>query len=161
MKKTIKKSSGFSLVEIVIVIAIVSIAMISIISYLIFMREVNFKMARYTEATTLAEEGMEAVRKLRNESWAGNIGVLAAGTTYYPVINANRWTLSLTNPGLVNNKYTRTVVVQNTSRDANGNIGAGTADPDTKKLTITVSWKDSQQTKNVVLTTYITNFTDN
>jgi hypothetical protein len=67
----------------------------------------------------------------------------------------------LTNPGLVNNKYTRTVVVQNTSRDANGNIGAGTADPDTKKLTITVSWKDSQQTKNVVLTTYITNFTDN
>jgi prepilin-type N-terminal cleavage/methylation domain-containing protein len=156
------RKGGFSLVEIVIVIAIISVALMSIISFFIFSRGVNFKMARNTEATSLAEEGMEAVRKLRDQSWSENIADLVSGTTYYPVVSGSNWTLNLNNPGLIKGLYTRTVKVENVVRAANSNIStSGTADPDTKKLTVRVSWVETGNTKEVVLTTYITNFQNN
>jgi len=51
-------------------------------------------------------------------------------------------------------------VVEDVGRDGNDDIVAsgGTPDPNTKKVTATVSWTESTQSKQVVLTTYITNF---
>jgi len=157
------RKGGFSLIEIVIVIAIISIALMSIISFFIFSRGVNFKMARNTEATSLAEEGMEAVRKLRDAGWLANITPLASGTTYYLKFSGSSWTLDTNNSGIIKGLYTRTVKFEDVFRDATtSNIStSGTADLDTKKLTVRVSWVETGQTKEVVLTTYITNFQSN
>ena len=155
-----KKSKGVGLVEIVIVLAVVGVGFLAIISFLIFSRGVTFQVARSTEATALAEEAIEAVRGMRDEGWASNIAPLTSGATYYPVVAADKWTLSTTNPGPISNLYTRTVVVENVGRDGNDDIvsSGGVNDPNTRKVTATVSWTESTQSKQVVLTTYITNF---
>ena len=155
-----KKSKGVGLVEILIVLAVVGVGFLAIISFLIFSRGVTFQVARNTEAVALAEEAMEAVRGMRDEGWTVNIAPLTSGATYYPVVAADKWTLSSTDPGPISNLYTRTVVVEDVGRDGNDDIVAsgGTPDPNTKKVTATVSWTESTQSKQVVLTTYITNF---
>jgi len=155
-----KKSKGVGLVEILIVLAVVGVGFLAIISFLIFSRGVTFQVARNTEAAALAEEAIEAVRGMRDEGWTANIAPLTSGTTYYPAVSADKWTLSTTNPGPISNLYTRTVVVEDVGRDGNDDIVAsgGTPDPNTKKVTATVSWTESTQSKQVVLTTYITNF---
>ena len=154
-----KNSRGMGLIEILIVVAILGIGFSAIISFLIFSRGVSHQTIRNTEATSLAEEGVEAVRRMRDQSWSN---VSAAGT-YYPVISGGSWTLDGSDPGPINNLYTRTVRFDNVYRnDANDNIAAsGTLDSNSKKLTIRVFWQEGSRNKEVVLTTYITNFLNN
>jgi type II secretory pathway pseudopilin PulG len=156
-----KESKGIGLLEILIVVAIIGVGFLAIISFLIFSRGITFQVARSTEATSLAEEGVEAVRNLRDEGWDSNIKDLVSGMDYYPVVNADKWILSTTDPGPIENIYTRTVVIEAVSRDANDDVGAGIDDPSTKKVTATVSWTEAGRNKEVVLTTYITNFLGN
>ena len=157
-----KKNKGVGLLEIVIVTAIIGVGFLAIISFLIFSRGITFQVARNTEATSLAEEGIEAVRSLRDESWATNIKFLASGTDYYPVVSGDKWTLGATDPGPIDNLYTRTVTVEAVSRDADADIAVGGVDdPSTKKVTATVRWQESGSNKEIVLTTYITNFLGN
>jgi len=159
-RKSTKK--GFGLIEIVIVTAVIGIAFVGLVAFLINSAGTTFRVTRNTEASALAEEGIEAARSLRDESWTSRVATLTAGATYYPVISASKWTLTTTNPGLVNNLYTRTVVVENVNRDANDNIAvAGTADPNTKKVTVVVSWNENQDVQDVTIVTYITNFLGN
>lgn len=157
----IRNKKGIGLVEILIVIAVIAIGFLAIISFLIFSRGITFQVARNTRATTLAEEGIEAVRALRDEGWSN---VSTAGT-YYPVVEADKWVLKTIDPGPIDNLYTRTVVIEDVTRNpSTGDIdpsGAGSPDDNTKKLTVTVSWPERGGTKQVVLTTYIGNFLGN
>src|SRR4030067_3008906 len=130
-----KKSKGVGLVEILIVLAVVGVCFLAIISFLIFSRGVTFQVARSTEATALAEEAIEAVRGMRDEGWTANIAPLTSGATYYPVVTADKWTLSTPNTGTIHNLYTRTVVVENVGRDGNDDIvsSGGGDDPHKEK----------------------------
>ena len=162
MKKFLKLEKGFGLIEILIVTALIGIAFVALVAFLINSAGLTFRVTRNTEAVALAEEGVEAVRSLRDESWDTNIAALSAGATYYPVISGNQWTLTATDPGPVNNLYTRTVTVNNVNRDVNDDIAAaGTPDPNTKEVIVVVTWAERQQTNDVTLTTYITNFLSN
>ena len=107
----------------------------------------------------MAEEGLEATRSARDQSWSGNIASLTSGSPYFPVISANKWSLSNTSPGTIDNIYTRQVVITDISRDASDNIvtSGGTNDPNTKKIISTVYWG----TKSASLTTYLTNLYSN
>jgi prepilin-type N-terminal cleavage/methylation domain-containing protein len=161
-KLIVKNSRGMGLIEILIVLAILGIGFLAIISFLIFSRGISHQTVRSTEATSLAEEGVEAVRRLRDQSWSGNIADKAVATNYYLVISGGSWTLSASNPGVINNLYTRTVRFDNVYRDGSNNISSsGNLDPNTKKLTVRVSWQEGSRNKEVVLTTYITNFLNN
>jgi len=133
------------------------------ISFLIYSRGVTFQVARTTEATSFAEESIEVVRVLRDENWTTNIAALTSGTTYYPVISTDKWTLTTTNPGVINNLYTRTVVVEDVGRDANHDIlsSGGTPDDNTKKVTSTITWTENGRNKQVVLEAYVTNILGN
>lgn len=153
--------TGFGLIEIVIALAIVTVSFISILTFFLFERSSTFKAQYNAEAVSLTEQAMEAVRKLRDESWTNNIATLTNGTTYYPKLqNNNRWILSTTNPNTAS-FYTTKVVISAVNRDGNSNISvSGTNDPNTRKLVATTSWKNSGS-QSVVLTTYITNFNSN
>jgi hypothetical protein len=118
---------------------------------------------RQAEASYLNEEAIEAVKVLRNQGWTTHIASLTSGTTYYPVVVSDNWTLSTTNPGEINDIYTRTVVFEDVYRDGNDNIaasGSGTLDPKTRKITATTTWTDHDVDKELVIETYITNFRD-
>ena len=158
IKSFYKKRKGIGLIEIIIASAVISIGLLAIISFLIFSRGVTFQVGNQTEAVSLAEEAIEAVRSIRDEAWNS---VSTAGT-YYPVISANKWTLSGRDPGPIHGLYTRVVTIDDVFRDGSDNIaGSGSPDSDTKKVTATISWSESGRNKQVVIETYISNFVGN
>ena len=157
-----KNTKGFGLIEILIVVGIMGIAFVGLVAFLISSSGTIFRVTRNTEAVALAEEGIEGVRSLRDDGWTTNITTLTEGATYYPVISANKWTLTTADPGTVNNLYTRTVVIAGVNRDVNDDISvAGTDDPNTKEVTVKVTWKEGQGVQDVTIVTYITNFLAN
>lgn len=155
----IGRNEGFGIVEIIIAIAIMSIALFTISEVSIIYLKQSGQNKDSLKALYLAEEGLEAARSARDQSWSGNISSLTMGNPYFPVISTDRWSLISTDPGLIDGIYTRQVIVTDTYRDASDNIvtSGGTNDTNTKKVVSTVSWG----TKSASLSTYITNFYNN
>lgn len=152
---TKKSSSGFGLVELVVVAAIASATLAGFLQAAILSLRLLHAQQESLEATMLAQEGMEAVRSVRDESWTDNITPLINGTVYYPMVINNKWILSTNNPGLFNQRYARQVIFGQVFRNATDDIAAtGVADTGTRKVTMTVSWGSKQ----VQLISYITNF---
>ena len=150
-----KFTSGFGLIEVVVVTAIASAVLAAFLQVGILSIRLLRAERERLEATMIAQEGMEAVRSIRDESWTNNITPLVNGTIYYPSIINSKWTLSTSGSGLVNNIYTRQVVFDQVSRDSNDNIASsGTADTGTRKVTVTVLWGNLQ----TQIVSYIANF---
>lgn len=157
------RDAGFGIIEMMVVVAIVGTAFASLYQLFVLTTRPIHASVRETEAVYLAEEAIEATRILRNNSWTDNIATLTNGTTYYPQISSGTWTLSASNPGLINNLYSRTVVIAAVYRNTNDDIvtSTGTLDQNTKRVTATVVWAERGKSKQFVLETYITNFLDN
>jgi len=149
------KQKGISIVEVVIAITVVSIAFFAIAQVGILALKANSEKNYKTKALILAEEGMEIVRSIRDKSWSDNIETLNFGTTYYLTASSSQRVLTTTDPGLIDNRFTRTVVVDNAARDINDDIvsSGGTNDPKTKKVTVTISWGSAG--KSIQLVGYI------
>ncbi len=150
---------GFGLLEMIIAVAIVITALAGFLET----ERVSLRLLRTEkdnlEATFLAQEGLEAARILRDQSWTNNISTLTSGSVYYPVFQNNAWSLSPSSPGLVDGKYTRTLVFNTAYRDPQDKISsAGTADPNTKKVVSAISWNTSTGSKQQQLVSYLTNF---
>ncbi len=161
-RPTFGAQTGMGVIEIVIAVAIIGIVMFAVYQFAIASSISVQVSARQVEAAYLAEEGIEAVRALRNQSWNTSITPLLSNVTYYPTLTTGTWTLSTTNPGTIDGLFTRTIVIQDVLRDVNDNIAAsGTIDVNTRKVTATVSWSEKSTTQQVVLETYLTNFLSN
>lgn len=153
------RERGFGIIEIIIAITIMSLALFSISQISVLTIKKNTENKESLKALYLAEEGLEAARSARDQSWSLNIAAKTMGSPYYPVISGDKWTLSASNPGAIEGIYSRQTVISNTSRDVNDNIvsSGGTDDPNTKKITATISWGS----KDITLETYITNIYNN
>ena len=140
---------GFGLVEIIIAVAIITGALFAS-AVMVRLASRGVKQGVYNEqATVLTEEGVEVVRLMRDVSWSTNIVPLAPGLTYYPVfdVGTRTWSLSTTNPGSINNIFTRTVFVEDVYRkNADDDIVDAsspepkTMDSGTQKITVRTSW---------------------
>lgn len=153
------RERGFGIIEIIVAVSVISIALFGISQLsLLYIKQGN-QNKNYLKALYLAEESLEAARSVRDQSWTTNIASLTMGANYYPIISSNKWILGATNPGMIENIYNRQIKIENVSRNTNDNIvsSGGTDDPNTKKITTTVSWNG----KNVTLTTYLTNLYGN
>lgn len=107
-----------------------------------------------TEASLVAQEGLEAVRSIKNKDWA-NI----SNGTYGLDKSSGTWEFS--GSSNVNGKFTRQVVIEDVQRNAEGNIveSGGTVDSSIKKVTARVNWNFSPTRANTVeLTTYLANW---
>lgn len=149
------KQKGISIVEVIIAIAVVSTVFFAIAQVSILALRASADKNTKAKALVIAQEGMEAARSIRDASWATNIANLNFGAVYYITASSSQWAFTQINPGLIENKFTRTVVLDNTSRNINDDIidTGGTNDVYTKKVTVTVSW--GSQGKNVKLVGYI------
>ncbi len=167
-----KKNKGISIIEILLVVSIIGIIVSSLLGLAVSSLKNSTTMAETTRANALAQETIEAVRNFRDAiTWNNNdpsnqydgLGVAATGTAYYPAkFDDNllddkppKWQLLQGQETL--NGFTRQVVFDNVLRDAiNGNISSSGTVPDsnTKKITVTVSWKNQQ----VQIITYLTNW---
>ncbi|RJQ35656.1 type II secretion system protein, partial [Candidatus Parcubacteria bacterium] len=144
---------GFSLVELIIALTVFAILAAGVF-YVVTNSYSNFYGSGDKQALAeYAQEGIEAVRAIRNNSWQdiidsiGNNGVAKASN--------GLWTFSGSSD--TQGDLTRVVTIANVERDSNGNIvdSGGTDDPSTKKVTVTVS---ADGIDDYVLYTYLTDW---
>jgi len=152
---------GISIIEILVVIAIIITALSSLLGLASFSLGVSTLIKQTNQANNLSQEVMEAVRNFRDgTSWdVDGLGKLATSTDYYPQATSSpsKWQLV---QGIENiDGFTRKVVFEDVMRDSNSNIvEAGTYDPNTKKVIVTVSWKERGREHKLEIFTYLTNW---
>jgi len=153
---------GISIIELLIVIAIIAIALTSLLGIASFSLRVSTLIKETTQANTLAQETIEAVRNFRDGTdWNTNgLGTLTPDVAYYPQKTADippKWSLILGEETI--NGFTRKVIFQEVSRDSvTGDIediyNSNNDDPNTRKSMATVAWEE----KEIEIVTYLTNW---
>jgi len=134
-------TQGFSLVEIILAVSILAMSITFTVGAVIFGQQSMAIAASRNRAVFIAEEGLEAVRNIRNRNFSN----LSSGT-YDVQINNNRW--QLTTPGTQTDGFARTITIDD-------------IDSDRKKVTSEVEWPQTlQRTGKVTLVTYLTNNQD-
>lgn len=154
---------GFSMVEIVLAIVLSVVFFLAIYEIILFSNKAIAITLRKVEAIHFAQEGVEAVRLMRNNSWATNIDVVPNNTTHYIIMVGDQWILTLVQPSMLNDTYTRTIIFNEVQRDANGDIVAsgGVVDTKTRKVISSVSWSEKGVPYSSKLEIYITNILSN
>ncbi len=162
MKKHLCLQKGITLVEVLVATAIILSFLIALISVHNTYLRSSFSNLDQIKATYLAEEGIEAIKGLRDTSWTTNIAPLVNDTSYYLVFAGSQWATS-TVPTLIDSKYTRKVVLSAVNRDTSSDIttSGGSLDSNTRKVNVTVSWSTGSATSTRSIDTYITNLFSN
>ena len=148
------KSAGFGIIEIIVAMSIMIIIAATGTSTVLHSFSSNRLGGEETQATLFAQEGVEAVRSIKNQDWTN----LSTGT-YGLDDSGGTWALSGSSE--TEGKFTRQIVISQVQRDSNGDIvdSGGTVDSDTLKATSQVDWEFSPTRNNTVtLVTYLSNF---
>ncbi len=162
MKLTLsQKKRGITLVEVLVASSIILAAVVTLLSvHNLFLRSA-FTSANAMKAAYLAEEAVEALRYMRDQSWDENIGSLSIGVPYGIVFSNNSWQATTTAFWLEN--FERVVTLGTVYRNASGDIvlSGGVIDPGTVSVISTVSWWNGAATTTKSLSTYLSNFYEN
>ncbi len=138
-----KNQSGQSLVELIIAMGII-VLVISSVVFLVIDSYASGRLSKeITQANFLAEEGMEAIRSIRDNSWDN----LSSGT-YGLTISGNNWILQGSQEDISSqlNEGIRTIIIEE-------------IDFDRKKITSQIDWKFVEnRLQQVQLITYLTNW---
>lgn len=140
MRKLNKNNYGFSLIEVLVAVGIFGIFASTLISAFILARESSAAAGKRARAGFIAEEGVEAVRNIRDSSFAN----LVDGTNYglRKTSSPIKWELAAGHSD-VTDGFTRTIEIANTATAK-------------KKITVTVAWQQTpQRTGEVVIETYL------
>ncbi len=130
---------GFSLVEVILSIAVFALLITTLIGAYFYGQESTALAGNRARAVMIAEEGLEAVRNIRDEDFSN----LEDGT-YGLNISNNAWVLS----GLSDNVdiFTRQIEIS-------------PIDGDRKEVTSTVTWQQNPQRSGIIsVETYLTNW---
>ncbi|MFH1089111.1 MAG: prepilin-type N-terminal cleavage/methylation domain-containing protein [Candidatus Uhrbacteria bacterium] len=139
MKYFSGNKKGQSLIEVVIAMAIFAVIAGAFMSISLGSFTGLVQGGEKTEAQALAEEGMEAIRSVRDGAWNELV--------YSPVqvlVIAGTWEISSSASELINNKYTRIITVSDVCRDGTDIVAtcpASYIDPYLKFVVVTVSWE--------------------
>lgn len=152
---------GFTVIEILIVIAVFIIIFVSVLGFFTLDARLLDINKMKLKALSMAEEGVEIVRFVRdNQSWASTLAVFNLNSAYHPAISGSSWNIISGSENI--NGFTRSIIFSAVSRDANDNIedvyNSANNDPNTKKVTVTVSWTDRSGTMSESLSAYLTNW---
>ncbi len=157
-------SKGFGLIEVVVGAAIITASVLALIDAYNTYATYALNNSRNIQAALLAEEGIEAVKFLRDNSWSVKIAPLASTSVYYLSWNAGAWNLTTTTQSYVDGMFLRTLLVAAVNRDASSQdivLTGGTTDPYTKKITVNVEYPTSKGTTTRSVSAYITNLFSN
>ncbi len=157
-----KNKQGLSILEIVVAVGIMSLVVFSLGR----VNEVSLRLlsesSDRSKSSLLLNEGMEAVRFMRDKSWSQKISPLALEQNYYLAFaTSTGYEATTTAPNLINGKFTRTVVFSQALRDAQDTLASsGTNDPLARKVTVSVSWQNKNNYSEK-LVFYITDLLSN
>lgn len=149
--------NGFGMIEIVVGASIISLLSFGMATATQVSLRLSSENSNNNKAVFLIEEGVEAVKIIRDGSWS-NISSLSTGTSYFLNFNGTTW-LSTTTNAFIDGTFERKFQLDDVYRDADQDIvtSGGTLDPGTKKLTVSVSWNFRNSTTTKSVPTYITN----
>ena len=150
--------SGLTLVEVLVATSIILVFLLAFFgAYNLYLRAA-FSNGEVVKAIGLAEEGVEALRFIRDSSWSIKIVPLSLDTDYYLIFQGGEWQTSSTNI-FVDNLFERKVRLSAVYRDASRDIvsSGGTLDPDTRLVISSVSWLKAGATTTKSISTYLTN----
>lgn len=154
---------GVGLVEAIVVISIASVAFAALLSSAVFFLRGGLSSADRAQALYLLEEGVEAVRFLRDQGYSIHITPLIGSGTLYLTPTTGGFEATSTS-ALELGQYTRSFTLTRVYRRVSDNdIVPSTSsdpkaiDPDTALLSVTVSWAES----SIDTQTYVTNLYDN
>ncbi|OGZ35949.1 MAG: hypothetical protein A3I88_00655 [Candidatus Portnoybacteria bacterium RIFCSPLOWO2_12_FULL_39_9] len=151
------QKSGFGALEIIVGAAIISISLFSLMAVSRLSLEMVFQSANRVKAGFLIEEGLEAVRTLRDGGWSAKIAPLSADTVYYLDFDGLNWQPTFTNV-YIDGIFERSFIIEDVYRDTNDDIAAfGFLDPGTKKVSVSVAWKERLGTTTKSISIYLTN----
>lgn len=137
---TYLKQIGFSTVEVLLAGSIFAVIVTALIGGVIYGRESTLLAGQRTRAIFLAEEGLEAVRNIRDNSFAN----LTIGTYGLAISGLNTWIFSGSSD--ITDIFTRQIII----------ASAGT---NRLQVTSTVTWQqDLQRSGSVSLVTYLNNW---
>lgn len=124
---------GFGLVEVLIGVAIIVGATIGAGAAIGFYVKIGLKQTEKVQAAYLAEEGLEAVRFLRDAGFSTEIETLLVDQVYYLATTTTGWEAT-TSPVLIDNTFLRTLTFEEVwRRDSDKDIVASTS-PDAKTV---------------------------
>ena len=156
-----KTQTGFALIEALVAVGILVVVLSSAIGALLVSAKVASGNGARLEAVFLSDEGVEVMRILRDTSWSSNIATHASGAAFYLSWNGSAWVATDTNT-FIDNLFERSVVLTDAYRDGSEQISSsGTLDSNTKKVTVTVSWRADGATSTRTLSAYISNLFSN
>lgn len=134
-----RKSKGFSLIEALLSGAILALLLTAVIGAIIYGEDSAVSSGERTRALFLADEGIEAMRNIRNLNYSN----LTDGTWGLST-STNVWTLSGSS---------------NTIENFNRQLKISSLDSNTKTVTSTVSWnQNSVRSASVSITARLTNW---
>jgi prepilin-type N-terminal cleavage/methylation domain-containing protein len=137
---------GFSLIEIVVASAVLLLSFVSVITAFQLGARRGTGTLQEIQAASLAEEGGEALASIRDVGW-GAISSLAVGEPYGLYFDGTRWRATTTAEvidGVFRRTFTLAEVYRRTSDQdivASTSLEAKVLDPNTKHLTVRVSWE--------------------
>ncbi len=134
---------GFTAVEVLVGVALASVILIFAANTVALFINAGRVVSEKTKALYLAEDGLELMRFVRDESW-NTISVLPVGSTRYLGVTSSLITTTTT-PEVIDG-FRRSFSVQNVYRDATTNdivastTGGSVADTSSKYITMSVAW---------------------
>ena len=158
----LKKDRGVTLVEVLVAAGIIMVFLTTLVSVHNTYLRSSFSNVDSVKASFLGEEGIEAVKGIRDSSWSANISPTTNGTPYYLVFAGGVWTLTTTS-SQIDAKFYRKITFSAVNRDASNAItnSGGTLDTNVRKVNSEVSWLDRGATTTRSIDTYITNIFSN
>ncbi|MBI2639427.1 MAG: hypothetical protein HYW90_00845 [Candidatus Sungbacteria bacterium] len=154
---------GFGLIEVVVGAALVTLFLFGIAEVGKLGSRLVDDAGERLQAAFIIEEGIDAVRGIRDSGWSNGILPLVADTDYWLFFEGTRWTHSTSSRPFIDGKFDRRLQLSQVQRDASDDIvlNGGTNDPNTRKVAVSVSWQERGATTTMSVSTYITNLFNN
>jgi type II secretory pathway pseudopilin PulG len=151
-------SRGVSIVEALVSAAIAGALLVAIIQAFSGYEGAQARQESAVKAQLLAEEGIEALKLVRNTGW-GNLSSIPPGATRYLYFSGTTWSVTTT-PEIIDGIFYRSFSPASVSRDGSSNIvsSGGTNDPNTLLITTSVSWSSSIGTSTYSYADYFLNY---
>jgi len=146
---------GFGFIEVVVGVGISTVILTGILlSFQSYLKRA-VSLPERVAANFLAEEGLEALRFIRDENWA-TFAALSGGTRYLAFVGGT-WTITET-PEYINGAL-RSFTISDVSRNAEDDIitSGGVNDSGTKKAEMAVAFVERGATTTLTLSTYFAN----
>jgi len=153
---------GISIIELLTAVAIISFAVVSLLELTSFCLRITSIINQNNKANNMAQEMMEQIRNFRDvTSWnIDGLETITPSTDYYIQKAGTPATWQLIQGTKTVNGFTRKAVFEDVMRDLNDDIveSGGVNDPNTKKITVTVSWEERGNSRQIEFVSYFTNW---